>query len=155
MNITCNTNNQNINEYNVCFEEYEQPHEQIGFNLLLNKLEAKDEEQIKDIENRIMFYKLDRFKPEWTELDYKQELLHEWIEEDVSWIRNYEDEEDKKWRLEMCKIVNEYRCYDMKEDEVNEWLEGYAIYDIQFFIYQETHGSFELDPVAYAVFLYM
>lgn len=153
MNITCNTNNQKINEYNVCYNEYERPLEQIGFNLLLNKLEAKDEEQIKDIENRIMFHKLEYFEPEWSELDYKQQFLHEWIEEDVSWIPINEDDEDKEWRMEKCRIVDNYDCYSMNEIEVDDWLEGYGISDIQFFIYQETHGSFECNPTAYAVFL--
>ena len=155
MNITCNANKQKINEYNVCYEEYEQPHEKIGFNLLLNKLEAKDEEQIKDIENRINFHKLDYFEPKWTELDFKQEFLHEWLAEDVTWIPKNEDDEEKEWRMEKWRIVDNCDCFSMNEIEVDDWLEGYAISDIHFFIYQETHGSFKLDPVAYAVFLYM
>lgn len=157
MNITCNTNNQKINEYKVCYEIAEEPYEKIALALLANKLGIEDEKKLKELKEDMIVCKLDDFNPDWNELDFKQKFLHEWLAEDVSWIRKDEDEVEKEWRLEKCKIVDEYRCFYMKEEEVNEWLEGYAISDIQFFIYEECYenGWRKKLPVAYAVYLNM
>lgn len=155
MNITCNTNERNINEYNITFEHAEKPYEQIGLRLLAEKLKIENEDDIKELKERMVLNKLDYFQPYWTELNFKKEFMHEWFEEDLQWVPIDPDEYEQEWRDEIIKIVDEHRCYDMKEKELNEWIEGYGISEITFFTYQETSpGGWKTNPVAYAAFLY-